>query len=474
MPLEVATYIRDLINANPPGTDQVSQGDDHLRLIKSTLLNTFPTLCGPNLALLAGGTANALTLTYPTAPGSNLAGEMIAFGVSNVNTGPTTISVNGNAAIPLVYGGMALVGGELQVGTVYVAIVSPSGGQFHLVSSPSPIATSPVGFRNVLYNPNMYLAQRIGMTQGNSLLPAASTTLYQMDRWYFALGANQASNVSYQPASAPVGNIGTGAYQRTAGQTGTAQVWVGQPLDSDQIVPLQGKMVILTARIYMTATFTGTGSIAMDFNIGTGPPMKITGGFTGQTNVITKAIPATTGVWQTITATSATPVPANATQGEVRVYWTPVGTAPANEVLYIGNVQLEAGTQFSGFEYRPAAVELGICQRYYCKSFGLVTQPAQNAGQTNSSVFSQVLGAAGGQQSGSILFPVRMRIVPALTFFNPSALNAQIRNVTGGTDWTGTAGAIGGETMFSVQGATPAGSVVGSVAALHWTADAEI
>lgn len=45
MGLESATYISGLNASNPVhATDQVSQGDDHLRLIKSTLLATFPNI----------------------------------------------------------------------------------------------------------------------------------------------------------------------------------------------------------------------------------------------------------------------------------------------------------------------------------------------------------------------------------------------------------------------------------------------
>lgn len=42
MGLETGTYISDLVNTNPPGTDQESQGANHLRLIKAVLQNTFP------------------------------------------------------------------------------------------------------------------------------------------------------------------------------------------------------------------------------------------------------------------------------------------------------------------------------------------------------------------------------------------------------------------------------------------------
>jgi hypothetical protein len=42
--LESATYLNQLVPANPLSTDSVSQSDDHLRLIKLALVNTFPNL----------------------------------------------------------------------------------------------------------------------------------------------------------------------------------------------------------------------------------------------------------------------------------------------------------------------------------------------------------------------------------------------------------------------------------------------
>ena len=44
MSLESATYVNQLVISNPDGSDPKGQGDDHLRLIKNTLKNTFPNL----------------------------------------------------------------------------------------------------------------------------------------------------------------------------------------------------------------------------------------------------------------------------------------------------------------------------------------------------------------------------------------------------------------------------------------------
>lgn len=47
MGLEAGTYINSLNASNPVGaSDPKSQGDDHLRLIKSTIKNTFPNITG--------------------------------------------------------------------------------------------------------------------------------------------------------------------------------------------------------------------------------------------------------------------------------------------------------------------------------------------------------------------------------------------------------------------------------------------
>jgi hypothetical protein len=46
MGLEAATYINDLITANPVGSDDRSTADDHLRLIKSVLKSSFTGITG--------------------------------------------------------------------------------------------------------------------------------------------------------------------------------------------------------------------------------------------------------------------------------------------------------------------------------------------------------------------------------------------------------------------------------------------
>jgi len=46
MALETPTSISDLVATNPAAGDNVSEGDDHLRIIKATLQATFPNVAG--------------------------------------------------------------------------------------------------------------------------------------------------------------------------------------------------------------------------------------------------------------------------------------------------------------------------------------------------------------------------------------------------------------------------------------------
>lgn len=47
MPLESVTHISDLVATNPTSTDPKSEGDNHLRNIKTALKTDFPNISGP-------------------------------------------------------------------------------------------------------------------------------------------------------------------------------------------------------------------------------------------------------------------------------------------------------------------------------------------------------------------------------------------------------------------------------------------
>ena len=77
MALETGTHISDLNAANPVSTDGLAQADDHLRLIKSTILASFPNITGAMTAthtVLNGldGRITALEASLPAPSGTSM------------------------------------------------------------------------------------------------------------------------------------------------------------------------------------------------------------------------------------------------------------------------------------------------------------------------------------------------------------------------------------------------------------------
>ena len=61
MALESVTHIDDLDPENPAALDRKSQGDDHIRNIKTALINCFPGFTG---GIIAGGTDTGFADAY--------------------------------------------------------------------------------------------------------------------------------------------------------------------------------------------------------------------------------------------------------------------------------------------------------------------------------------------------------------------------------------------------------------------------
>jgi hypothetical protein len=147
----------------------------------------------------------------------------------------------------------------------------------------------------------------------------------------------------------------------------------------------------------------------------------------------------------------------------------------ANALDTIGNhfklalVQVEEGIGASSFEALPQDIVLDRCQRYYRKSFALATTPAQNVGSTVGAGFamSHVASASFGTR---INFDSRMRTTPTITTYNPSATNANWRDVTNSIDRTVTVGNQS-ESGFTMKGAIGAADAENYI---HWQASAEL
>jgi len=137
MGLETGTYVNDLNTANPTSTDPKSQGDDHLRLIKAVLKNTFAGFPGLVVATgveAQGATVNDYTVTLSPAPAAYTANFFVGFKTTHANTGAATLQVGSLGTKTLVsVDGQALTSGDLKNGSL--AIAWYDGTQFYLVSA---------------------------------------------------------------------------------------------------------------------------------------------------------------------------------------------------------------------------------------------------------------------------------------------------------------------------------------------------
>ena len=107
MGLETGTYIDSLNSSNPAAGDPVNEGDDHIRLVKSTVKATFPNISGAvtsthtELNLLDGVTANTTELNYVdiTTLGTAQASKAVTADANIDITGVRNLTLSGTLTI---------------------------------------------------------------------------------------------------------------------------------------------------------------------------------------------------------------------------------------------------------------------------------------------------------------------------------------------------------------------------------------
>ncbi len=244
MPLETGTYTSDLVSTNPAAGDGMSQGDDHIRLIKAVLLATFPNITGAVTAthtelnqLDAGvigvpaGTLGAATLSIYNLTDTNTGIYFSAADTLNLVTGGTARVTVANALATI--GVATTIGGALTVSSGGAAITGNSSitGTFG-VSSDFAVNTNK--FTVAGASGNTAVAGTLGVTGAATF----STTL----------------TVSASGIIIPDGSAATPAIRQTGGASDCGMYFIAD----DQI----GFATSGTLRTSITATaLTTTGEI---------------------------------------------------------------------------------------------------------------------------------------------------------------------------------------------------------------------
>ena len=134
MGLETGTYIDSLNTSNPGATDSVAQGDDHIRLLKSTIKSTFPNITGAmtathtELNLLDGCTANTTELNYVDVAtlGTVEASKAVTADANKDITGARNLTITGTLSAG---SGLISLSDVYPVGSIYInAAVSTNPG----------------------------------------------------------------------------------------------------------------------------------------------------------------------------------------------------------------------------------------------------------------------------------------------------------------------------------------------------------
>lgn len=178
---------------------------------------------------------------------------------------------------------------------------------------------------------------------------------------------------------------------------------------------------------------------------------------------------AATTTWQRFGAVFD--VPSNAKNLFVMIYGDSQFAAAGG--MNIAQVSLTDGYEIQDWSPDTDRQELQRLDEF-AKSFNLDTAPAQNVGlNTGEFKFQCTVIAAVGFAGVGVPFQQRLRAAPTtLTLYNPSAANAQIRNVTDSADCTGSTITANGEQGFWLSATGTAGGVAGEHYAVHWSAEA--
>jgi hypothetical protein len=223
----------------------------------------------------------------------------------------------------------------------------------------SALLPAGLGFRNVLINGDFKVWQR-----GTSIT-VTSGTPYTADRWCVTAGGTANFSASRQTASLD-GFQYCLRLQRTASNTNTSVLYLSQPVETVNSIPLANKQITFSFYARAGANFSDASS-ALNIRIVTGTGTDgnyLAATLTGQSFQLDTTATLTTS-WQRFTYSVL--VPSGVNQIQPVFFYTPVGTAGAADYVEITGVQLEQNLQPTPFEQRPYGVELELCQRYFFK-----------------------------------------------------------------------------------------------------------
>ena len=276
--------------------------------------------------------------------------------------------------------------------------------------------------KNAMINGACEVAQR-----GTSAVTlTAANFVYPVDRMFAGRSSGTTGATAQQISSTTLTGFNNAIrLQRTAANTSTNDLYIGQSMESLNSIPFAGQTVTLSFYARAGANYSSSGSaLAVRLYSGTGTNQSGLGSaFTGTASPISASQVITTS-WVRYSFTAA--VASTATQLQFLAFYTPVGTAGAADYVDVTGIQLEVGSQVSPFTRSGGTIqgELAACQRYYWR----------NTGGENTTHFTAAMGASSTTEvDHAVIFPVTMRVRP--TSLDTSTLSTYdgVNTYNGGT-----------------------------------------
>jgi hypothetical protein len=280
-------------------------------------------------------------------------------------------------------------------------IIDGTNGVTFNDSSLQGAAASPYVLKNRIINGAMQIWQR-----GTSV---SGTYVYGTDRWATLPFAT--CNIA-QSTSVPTTTGSSFQYSakvgRTASSTATTAIGIMQTIESVNCYDLSGQTVTISFWAKAGANFSAaSGTLTGQLYSGT---VADQGGstyysWTGGANVPFTGFPfpTLTTSWQKFTLTGT--FGAGVLEAALLFYFTPVGTAGADDNFYITGVQLELGSTATPFERRLYNQELANCQRYYAKIGASSAYTGYGAGEARAAAAANIY----------MTYPVPMRAAPTFS-----------------------------------------------------------
>jgi hypothetical protein len=256
--------------------------------------------------------------------------------------------------------------------------------------------------KNVVINGNFDFFQRGSLS--------TTTAGYGLDRWYqSSSGSGTNVSVTQQTTGVPSGSRHCMRVTMT-GVNGYGNQY--QVIETLNTVPLQGKIVTLSAKLRRSSGYAGNITMTLEKSATVDASMGGTWTTLAAQGVLNSSLPTgtTSSDWHSLQFSVF--IPNDGTANSLKIGFSQSQTE-SNCYWEVSQVQVEAGSSATTFSRAGGDIqgELAKCQRYYYQTDSYVTgsYSAYNSGNFISSSFN---------------FPVTMRAVPSVLVVSDTATNS--------------------------------------------------